>query len=83
LPSPVAVAEWPAIFLVVSAGLFWAAGDYSAAVGTRRGNDVIAALPTWPDVTVFAERSMNLSLPEIRQQRAPIPPVHSRTATTG
>ncbi len=69
LPLPVAVAEWAAIFLVVSAGLFWAAGDYSAAVGTRRGNDVVAALPTWPDVTVFAERSLNLSLPGVREQR--------------
>ena len=73
LPLPVAIGEWAAIFLVVSAGLFWAAGDYSAAVGTRRGNDVVAALPTWPDVTVFAERSLNLSLPGVREQRCTDP----------
>lgn len=85
LPLPVAVAEWAAIFLLVSAGLFWAAGDYSAAVGTRRGNDVIAALPTWPDVTVFAEKSLNLPFPfpASVSSGAPMPAAHSRTATTG
>jgi len=69
VPSEVAVAEWAAVFLLTSAGLFWAAGDYSAAVGTRRGNDVVAALPTWPDVVVYSEKSLNLSLPDVHMQR--------------
>jgi hypothetical protein len=68
-PSEVAIAEWAAVFLLVSAGLFWAAGDYSAAVGTRRGNDVIAALPAWPDVVLYSEKSLNLALPEVHMQR--------------
>lgn len=52
--------EWAAIFTLVNVGLFWAVGDYSAAVGSRRGADVVAALPTWPDVVVYSKRDLNV-----------------------
>ncbi len=72
-PLPLAVAEWAAIFLLVSVGLFWAVADYSAAVGTRRGNEVVAALPAWPDAVLYSERSLNLALPGVREQRCAEP----------
>jgi hypothetical protein len=52
--------EWGAIFLLVSIGLFWSVGDYSAAVGTARGRDVQAALSAWPDAMVYSAQSLNL-----------------------
>lgn len=59
--------EWAAIFALVNVGLFWAVGDYSAAVGSRRGADVVTALPTWPDVVVYSRRNLNLSDPDVRE----------------
>ncbi|MGH3825216.1 MAG: hypothetical protein ACRDRA_20615 [Pseudonocardiaceae bacterium] len=58
--------EWAAVFLLVNIGLFWAAADYSAAVGGQRGADVVAALPGWPDVVLYSERALNLSAPGVR-----------------
>jgi hypothetical protein len=46
--------EWAAAFVVVGVGLFWAAGDYSAAVGTSRGAQLQALLPTWPSAVVYS-----------------------------
>lgn len=69
LPPAVLIGEWMAIFVLVSTGAFWAVGDYSAEVGTRRGNDVIAALPTWSDAIVYSEKSLNLALPGVHEQR--------------
>ncbi|MDF3050066.1 MAG: hypothetical protein K0R87_1704 [Pseudonocardia sp.] len=40
--SAVAVGEWAACFVLGGVGLFWAAGDYSSAVGTGRGDAVVA-----------------------------------------
>jgi hypothetical protein len=52
--------EWVSVFTLVNIGLFWAVADYSAAVGIERGRDLIAALPSWPDVAVYSERDLNL-----------------------
>lgn len=68
-PTAVLVAEWLAIFLLVSVGLFWATTDYSASVGTRRAEQLIAALPAWPDAVLYAEKSLNVSLHGVREQR--------------
>jgi hypothetical protein len=69
-PFAVLAAEWSAVFVLVSVGLFWAAGDYSAAVGTRRGNQVLQSLPTWPDVIVYSDKSLGLaSVPGVREVR--------------
>jgi hypothetical protein len=62
-------AEWSAAFVLVSAGLFWAAGDWSTAVGSGRGQDVLQALPRWPDVVVYTHERLhlqNLGVHEVR-----------------
>ena len=66
-PTPpfVAVGEWAACFVLVSVGLFWAAGDYSAAVGTGRGGDVMASWPTTPNVAVLSEKRLSVRLPSV------------------
>lgn len=69
LPFPLAVAEWVAVFLLVSVGLFWAVSDNAAGVGTMRANQVIDGLAAAPDVTVLSERSLNLMLPGVQEQR--------------
>jgi hypothetical protein len=69
LPFPLAVAEWAAVFLLVSVGLFWAVSDNAAGVGTMRANQVIEGLAAAPDVTVLSERSLNLVLPGVDEQR--------------
>ncbi len=68
-PAPVLVAEWVAIFVLFSAGLYWAVTDYSASVGTERADELIAALPTWPDTVVYSEKSLNLALPGVQEHR--------------
>jgi hypothetical protein len=64
-PTFMAVGEWTACFVLVSVGLFWAAGDYSAAVGTGRGTAVLEAMPTTPDVAVLSEKSLSVRLPGV------------------
>ena len=69
-PFAVLAAEWSAVFVLVSVGLFWATGDWSAAVGTRRGNQVLESLPAWPDVIVYSEKSLGLAnVPGVREVR--------------
>ncbi|MFF2276170.1 hypothetical protein [Agromyces sp. NPDC058126] len=55
-----AVTEWTAVIMLISVGLFWAVGDWSARVGSQRAEDVVRALPTWPSVVVYSERSLSL-----------------------
>lgn len=66
---PILASEWAAVFLLVSIGLFWAAGDYSAAVGTRRGNQVLASLGSWPEVIVYSNTRLILSPAGVRETR--------------
>jgi hypothetical protein len=69
LPFPLAVAEWAAVFLLVSVGLFWAVSDNAAGVGTLRANQVIEGLAAAPDVTLSSERRLGLVLPGVDEQR--------------
>jgi hypothetical protein len=69
LSFPLAVAEWAAVFLLVSVGLFWAVSDNAAGVGALRADQVIAGLAAAPDVTVLSEKSLNLVLPGVHEQR--------------
>lgn len=62
-----AIAEWAAVFILVAVGLFWAVGNYAAAVGTGRGSDMEAALATWPDAVLYSERSLSLTAPGVRE----------------
>ena len=54
------VAEWAAAVVMIGVGLFWAVGNYSAAVGTGRGADMEAALPGWPDAVLYSTEPLNL-----------------------
>jgi len=65
----VAVAEWVGIFMLVSTGLYWAVTDYSASVGTERADQLIAALPSWPDAVVYSEKSLNVTLAGVGERR--------------
>jgi hypothetical protein len=69
VPAFVAIGEWAACFVLVTVGLFWAVGDYSAAVGTGRGGDVLASLPTTPNVSVLSEKSLSVRLPGVIETR--------------
>jgi len=61
------VAEWAAVFTLVGVCLFWAATDYSGAVGRTRARQLAAELPTHPDVVLYSERSLNLRVPGVRE----------------
>ncbi|ROP35205.1 hypothetical protein [Saccharothrix texasensis] len=61
------VVESVAAFLLASIGLFWAVGDYSASVGTRRGFEVEARIPDMPAVVVYSAESLNLTGGGVRQ----------------
>ncbi len=61
--------EWTAVFLLGSVGLFWAAGDWSAAVGTERASQVVAGLKDWPDVVLYSDKRLHLSTAGVRETR--------------
>lgn len=63
----VGVVESVAAFLLVSIGLFWAVGDYSGAVGTRRGFEVEARIPAMAGVVVYSKENLSLAGGGVRQ----------------
>jgi hypothetical protein len=63
------VVEWAVVFVLVGLSLFWAATDYSAAVGTSRAMDFVARMPGYPDVVLYSERSLSLVAPGVRETR--------------
>ncbi|KAF2415471.1 hypothetical protein B2K11_19985 [Microbacterium sp. B35-30] len=65
------VAEWTAVIMLVSVGLFWAAGDWSARVGKERANQVEDQLDTWPSVVLYSEQSLNLHEPGVTESVCP------------
>jgi len=64
-----AVVEWVVVFALVGLSLFWAATDYSAAVGRSRAIDFVAKLPSYPNVLIYSERSLSLHAPGVREVR--------------
>jgi hypothetical protein len=66
-PSMLAAAEWGAIFILVGIGLFWAATDYSKAVGTGRGFLEEHQLHQRPDVAVLSAKPLSLSAPGVQE----------------
>jgi hypothetical protein len=52
--------EYGAIFLLVGLSLFWAAADYSAAVGRSRAAQFVRELPSHPEAIVYSEHSLNM-----------------------
>lgn len=65
----VTVVEWAVVFVFVGLSLFWAATDYSAAVGTSRAMNFVARMPGYPDVVLYSERSLSLDAPGVRETR--------------
>lgn len=63
------VAEWAAVFVLVGVSLFWAATDYSGAVGRTRARQFAQGLPTYPDAVLFSERSLSLHVPGVQEVR--------------
>ena len=61
------VVESVAAFLLVTVGLFWAVGDYSASVGIRRGFEVEARIPDMAGVVVYSAESLSLDGEGVRQ----------------
>lgn len=68
-PQWVAVVEWAAVFVLVGLSLFWAANDYSAAVGRSRARQLVAELPTYPDAVVYSNRSLSIAARGVREVR--------------
>ena len=68
-----AVVEWVVVFVLVGLSLFWAATDYSAAVGRSRANHFVAELPSYPNVVIYSERSLSLRAPGVRELRCKDP----------
>jgi hypothetical protein len=63
------VAEWAAVFVLVGLSLFWAANNYSVAVGRQRAHQMVLQLPREPGVVLFSERSLSLAAPGLREVR--------------
>jgi hypothetical protein len=67
------VAEWAAVFVLVGLSLFWAANNYSVAVGRQRAYQMVLDLPREPGVVLFSERSLSLAAPGVREVRCKDP----------
>ena len=66
-PGWAELVEWTVVLAFVGLSLFWAATDYSAAVGRSRAREFVAELPTYPNVVVYSEHSLSLGGPGIRE----------------
>lgn len=64
-----AVAEWAAVIVLVSVGLFWAVGNWSSSVAEERVEDVVRALPAWPSAIVYSERSLSLDVAGVTETK--------------
>ncbi len=68
-----AVAEWAAVFLLVGLSLFWAASDYSSAVGQSRARQFVTELPTAPSAVLYSSQSLSLDATGVREVRCADP----------
>lgn len=66
-PGAVSMVEWGAAFILVSVGLFWAAGSYAIGVGMRYAQQLETALWSRPDVVAFSEKRLSLHGPGLRE----------------
>jgi hypothetical protein len=65
--------EWGAAFLLVSAGLYWAAGQYAFGAGTSRAMQLQAALPYQPAAVIYSEKSLSLEVFGVTEVRCQNP----------
>jgi hypothetical protein len=56
-PAVMVVAEWGAIFILVSVGLFWAVGSYATGVGIGHAQELIRSMPRMSDVVLYSEKA--------------------------
>jgi hypothetical protein len=63
----VAVAEWAAAFVLVSAGLFWAVNAYAQGVGWGRGQQQADQLAASRDVVVYSRQLLNVTAEGVRE----------------
>lgn len=68
-PGWLIVTEWLAVFVLVGLALFWAAFDYSAAVGRSRAAQFVDELPSSPETIVYSESRLNLNAPGVDEVR--------------
>jgi hypothetical protein len=59
------VAEWSAVFVIVSVGLFWAIGEYAIGVGSARGQQ-LGELAGQPDVILRSDHDLGIIGPGLR-----------------
>jgi hypothetical protein len=52
--------EYGATFVLVGMSLFWAAADYSAAVGRSRAAQFVRELPAHPEAVLYSEHGLNM-----------------------
>ena len=55
----------------VGLSMFWAANDYSAAVGRARASQFVVELPDYPSSIVYSLRSLNIAGPGITEIHCP------------
>lgn len=67
------LAEWGAAFLLVSIGLYWAAGQYAFGVGTGRALELRAALPSQPAAVLYSQHSLSIDVPGVTGVRCKDP----------
>jgi hypothetical protein len=66
-PNWRAFTEWSAVFVLAALSLFWAANDYSAAVGISRAQDFVRTMPGHPKAVVYSLRRLNLDAFGVRE----------------
>lgn len=57
-----ALAHGAFAFVLVSVGLFWAAGNYAVEVGTGRAQQLVAELPAAADAVLYSQQSLRLAV---------------------
>lgn len=61
------IVEWAGVFVLVGLSLFWAAQQYSAAVGTSRAQSLASQLDSEPSAVVYSARSLSLQAPGVKE----------------
>jgi hypothetical protein len=61
--------RWMGVFVLVGLSLFWAANDYSAAVGRARALQFAAELSTLPRVALYSDRPLGIDAPGVVEVR--------------
>lgn len=77
------VLEWAVVFVIIGLSLFWAATDYSVAVGRSRARQIVRELPSYPPVVLYSAKSLSLDVPGITETRCEDPQAAYRVRYDG